>query len=43
MAFHKMPRSQSGRFALGVEVANVFSGLFSKWNPVPNAPTWKPW
>lgn len=35
--------STSGRFALGVEVANVFSGAFSKLNPFPDAPTWKAW
>ena len=43
MTFYKMPRQTSGRFALGVGVANGVSGWLGKWNPAPNAPTWKPW
>ena len=35
--------STSGRFALGVGVANVVSGWLGKRNPFPDAPTWKPW
>lgn len=33
-----MPRSQSGRFALGVGVANVVSGWLGKRNLFPDAP-----
>lgn len=43
MTFYKMIRSQSGKFALGAELANVVSGWFGKRNLFPDAPTWKPW
>lgn len=35
MTFYKMTRQTSGRFALGVGVANVVSGWFGKRNLFP--------
>ena|GEM_PF-6521427 len=43
MTFYKMTRNKSGRFALGVGVANGVSGWLGKRNPFPDALTWKPW